>query len=357
MLELPLLVYTSPEGRLAHKLTRMFRLVCFALRNNISVAFPCFGDYQDIFENLHYPLLPIFYPNDLSHKQTSAENKFENVMQSFLEISTWEDSDIAIEAQALLKEIKAGNKWGWRSSTIRRKILAYFCITPYIAATSPESVFPLKKGRDGVVEIEYAKDFRIFLTTSSSYIFLDQITNDFPLKHDNLIFLYIDSLNIQPKPTNEENEIIRKYFSLRVSFRDEVNSRIAVLRSRYELLIGVHIRLTDFRQWQSGKHFIPVERYIEEMRALVQINAGTKLAFLIACDEELPDELFKEFSIIRSDGRPLHDFCTLSMCDFVIGSISGFSKIAAFLACKKFRNLEGVPIVTSMGQYIEPEFF
>jgi len=109
-------------------------------------------------------------------------------------------------------------------------------------------------------------------------------------------------------------------------------SRLAVDRLRWQadVLIGVHIRRGDYRQWAGGKFFFPVSRYAAWMRQLAGQFSGSRVAFLVCSNEPRHPSEFQGLSVGFGPGLPIRDLYALAGCDYIFGPRSTFSQWASF---------------------------
>ena len=71
-------------------------------------------------------------------------------------------------------------------------------------------------------------------------------------------------------------EKIRRYFQPVPKIEQDIRLLIERMRQNAQVIIGVHIRHTDYRRWRGGKYFFPASRYAEWMRELVGQFPGIK---------------------------------------------------------------------------------
>src|SRR5204863_3233838 len=120
------------------------------------------------------------------------------------------------------------------------------------------------------------------------------------------------------------------YFRPLPEFERAADEAIAPLRRDAPVLIGVHIRQTDYRTWKGGKHFFTVERYAAWMRELAQQFPGVKVSFLVCSDEPRHEREFPGVTVGFGTNHPIADLCALSKCDYLFGPQSTFSQWASF---------------------------
>lgn len=100
------------------------------------------------------------------------------------------------------------------------------------------------------------------------------------------------------------------------------------------VIVGVHIRRGDYRQFEQGRFFYSDTEYAGFMKQVVaQIEAyGKTVKCLICSDEMVNHASFTELNTYSlSTPSAMHDLYGLSRCDCIIGAPSTFSQWASFI--------------------------
>jgi hypothetical protein len=112
---------------------------------------------------------------------------------------------------------------------------------------------------------------------------------------------------------------------------------VSNLRTRYDLVIGVFIRQSDYRAWYNGRFFFSATQYAAWMRQLLQLHGGKRVTFLIASEVWLDPAFFDELPVHFASGTPnagghwFGSWVELSLCDCIVSPPSTFSATAAFV--------------------------
>jgi len=128
----------------------------------------------------------------------------------------------------------------------------------------------------------------------------------------------------------EYREDIVRYFTPVESIKKQSEKVVAYARKTGDLLVGVHIRQDDYRQWKNGVHFYETERYAQWMRELLERNPRRKVVYLVCSSNALNESLFAGLPIVKGPGFPAGDLHALSLCDKIIGPPSTFSAWASY---------------------------
>jgi hypothetical protein len=136
-------------------------------------------------------------------------------------------------------------------------------------------------------------------------------------------------------------EKIRAYFRPVAGFECAGNQAVERLRQNADVVVGVHIRHGDYREWKDGQFYFRVSRYVEWMRQLGAQLPGRKVAYLVCSDEPRSESEFPGLSVGIGAGSALGDLQALSRCDYIFGPQSTFSQWASFYGNKPLQLLYG----------------
>jgi hypothetical protein len=129
---------------------------------------------------------------------------------------------------------------------------------------------------------------------------------------------------------------VRAYFKPMASFTQIAERFIASLRQQCDILIGVLIRQTDYRQWREGKYFFPTVDYACWMQEIQSWYPAQRVGFVITSDEPQDPSAFSGLNIWfatgskQMGGHYFESIVELSMCDLIASPPSTFSAWAAF---------------------------
>jgi len=124
----------------------------------------------------------------------------------------------------------------------------------------------------------------------------------------------------------------RSFFDLAEPHNSAVTRIVASARAGAEMLIGVHVRQTDFRHHEGGKFYFTTEEYACLLKQIRGLFAGRTVKFLIVSDEPKERAQFPEIECSFSSGVPIEDMYAMGGCDYLVGShASSFSLWPAFL--------------------------
>ena len=106
--------------------------------------------------------------------------------------------------------------------------------------------------------------------------------------------------------------------------------KFEIARKESDIIVGVHIRKGDYQEWLDGKYFFEDGTYESFMAQIEQDLAPQKVTFFISTNGDVSDVIKKKHTTLRiENGNMAHDLYGLSICDYIIGPPSTFSKWAA----------------------------
>ena len=133
-----------------------------------------------------------------------------------------------------------------------------------------------------------------------------------------------------PSALDKHADTIREYFTPLDKYLENIEACINNARKGCDILVGVHIRLTDYQECLGGAYFFNVNTYVRVIEKVTELFPGKKTAFLICSDEKLDKDLFTGHDVFFAPSHAVESMYALSRCDYIIGNPSTFSGWAAF---------------------------
>lgn len=118
---------------------------------------------------------------------------------------------------------------------------------------------------------------------------------------------------------------IKKLFSPKQEFRDAIKHEVGLARGMGDILIGVHIRRGDYKDFNGGKWFYSNEVYINKMQEAEQLFAGKQCVFIICSQEKLDTNEFSGFKTVIAERPAIVDLYLLAECNYIFGPPSTFT--------------------------------
>lgn len=122
------------------------------------------------------------------------------------------------------------------------------------------------------------------------------------------------------------------YFSPAPKVLEQVHKFINPLRDQYKILIGVHIRQTNYAKFKGGKFQISQERTrnILEEYCKQKGYSLSEVCLVVTSDGAINKKLFYDFNTEISTHNAVEDLFILASCDVIIGSDSTFGNFASY---------------------------
>ena len=134
---------------------------------------------------------------------------------------------------------------------------------------------------------------------------------------------------------------LQHIFTPKAEITKQADDLIMPYRNKNTVVIGVHIRRGDYATWNDGRFFFSHEEYHAFMKRVASLFPDKQVVFFISSNEPIPQETFSDLQIIyHTNGSAVLDLHTLSLCDYIIGPFSTFSRWAAFIGEKPICFLE-----------------
>ncbi len=161
---------------------------------------------------------------------------------------------------------------------------------------------------------------------------------------------------------------IRPIFMPLPYLRQRADVKLSELRSRVDLVLGVHIRHGDYRKHQGGNLFFTPRQYRNWMISFANDLPEVKVGFAVCSDAKQKTEDFAGLDIIFGPGNDeadhygnkptdfvkntsIEDNYLLSQCDYILGTVSTFCSWAAFFGGKPLLQ------VCSIDEKVSPDHF
>jgi|GEM_PF-3296120 len=93
-----------------------------------------------------------------------------------------------------------------------------------------------------------------------------------------------------------------------------------------KIMVGVHIRRTDYRGWRNGKHFFAHNHYLEAINLVKKTLPDCVV--VVVSDEPVPNTISNLENVYDLPGNAGEDMILLAHCDIIISTISTFSMSA-----------------------------
>lgn len=106
------------------------------------------------------------------------------------------------------------------------------------------------------------------------------------------------------------------------------------IRKDADIIVGVHIRHGDYKTFFGGRFYYTLEDFHTLMKRIRDLYNNKRVAFFISSNESFDVNVFNDCKCYRFDKEPsgdILDLHTLSLCDYIIGPWSTYSRWASFI--------------------------
>lgn len=141
---------------------------------------------------------------------------------------------------------------------------------------------------------------------------------------------YVREYNLLKKHRNKILDIIGTYPIV----QQHTTLKLNQMREDNTLLIGVHMRRGDYRDWRGGEFFYTDQEWNSIFGNIVRIPEFKEkhIKFLVFSNEKVQIENYsRKFDITPMNGNVAEDLTALSKCDCIIGPPSTYSWVANFI--------------------------
>jgi len=127
---------------------------------------------------------------------------------------------------------------------------------------------------------------------------------------------------------------IQKIFRPKDVITHKAEELMNEIRQSADIVFGVHIRRGDYATWNNGRFYFSLEEYHSFMVQIQELHKDKQVAFFISSNEDFSLDFFKGCKCYRyynEQSGVILDLFTLSICDYIIGPVSSYSRWASFI--------------------------
>ena len=149
---------------------------------------------------------------------------------------------------------------------------------------------------------------------------------------------------------------LRQFFTPIDDYRLPAERRVAEMRDRADVVVGIHVRQGDYAQHLAGRYFYSFIQYAGFMRAMIANLAPRRVGFVICSHVPVDHAAFSGLDWVPGPGHPAADLHALSVCDFIVGPPSSFSAWAAFHGETALWQAESGDARCELGAFRRPQY-
>ena len=120
---------------------------------------------------------------------------------------------------------------------------------------------------------------------------------------------------------NKHRNKILEILSFNKNFTKPIKLQLLSFRRSFKILLGVHIRLNDFKEFYDGKFYHESSVYIENIKKFISFFKNPSSVGVVICSDDL--SVLDQFSIFKPltpKGNVVEDMYALSQCDYILST-------------------------------------
>jgi hypothetical protein len=142
-------------------------------------------------------------------------------------------------------------------------------------------------------------------------------------------------------------ETVRQFFRPAEAHRQAVTQLSDAVRERGDVVVGVHIRQGDYRNFLGSRFYFDAGDYAALMEHLTDLFPHRRVAFLVCSNVPQPSAAFANLDVTFGTGHEAEDLYALAACDYLAGPPSTYTLWASFYG--------GIPLYQMMDAQATPE--
>ena len=128
---------------------------------------------------------------------------------------------------------------------------------------------------------------------------------------------------------------VRQYFQPAPRYAAAAGEYLGALRQRHGFIIGVHVRQGDYRTWEDGRFYFPIDQYEQWIGQALTLHADRNPVVVVVSDEPLAGTFGAGRPVqVRREREAFADWTVLSLCDVILCPPSTFPATAAFAGAR-----------------------
>lgn len=129
----------------------------------------------------------------------------------------------------------------------------------------------------------------------------------------------------------KHSDFLRKVFTPKAEYADVADSFIAKHQEGYDVLVAVHVRRGDYKEYYNGMFYYEDEQYLKMIEYLqLQFHANSQKAKFIVFSNEKVNISSATATVVKANMNAICDLTAMASCNYIIGPPSTFSMWASF---------------------------
>ncbi|NNK80588.1 MAG: hypothetical protein HKO93_03735 [Flavobacteriales bacterium] len=144
--------------------------------------------------------------------------------------------------------------------------------------------------------------------------------------------IFIDSWGHEKPQVELDRSILSELFKPKKTAQQKVEDFVLDKRKDYDLLVGIHIRRGDYKDYKDGIYYYSDNQYAHLMQQIEVQNPDKKIGFILCSNTATDLDKYRPLEVFRlEDAGMIEDLQALSQCDYILGPPSTYSMWASFV--------------------------
>jgi hypothetical protein len=155
-------------------------------------------------------------------------------------------------------------------------------------------------------------------------------------------FVFVQGWLFRDEPALRKHATaLREFFAPAREVAERIGEHVRRAREGCELLVGVHVRQGDYRNFEGGRYFYESSEYARMMREAERLFPERRVGFLVCSNERQDPAVFNGHRHTPGPGHFVDDMYALAACDYIIGPPSTYTLWASFYGGAPLHPVEG----------------
>ncbi len=192
---------------------------------------------------------------------------------------------------------------------------------------------------------------RVAKAQSSKFIQTDSLWNDFIQESWNILFTQGLHFYSPGEWFLRHGDTIRSFLAPLNCYQEKAIQFVTQIKLQTDVLVGVHLRQTDYQEFVGGRFFYSLNQYLMKMLEISRLHHPRSCTFLICSDVSWQEGLKQDLKCFSGPRTVIGDLIALSKCDLILGPPSTFSGWAAWYGKVPIHFLENPTISLALDSF------
>ncbi|MBT7202159.1 MAG: hypothetical protein HN867_01545 [Deltaproteobacteria bacterium] len=192
---------------------------------------------------------------------------------------------------------------------------------------------------------------RVAKAQSSKFIQTDSLWNDVIQESWNILFTQGLHFYSPGEWFLRHGDTIRSFLAPLNCYQEKAIQFVTQIKLQTDVLVGVHLRQTDYQEFVGGRFFYSLNQYLMKMLEIRRLHHPRSCTFLICSDVSWQEGLKQDLKCFSGPRTVIGDLIALSKCDLILGPPSTFSGWAAWYGKVPIHFLENPTISLALDSF------